>query len=444
MNREELEILSVFRLKGIATECGIAFPDSIDKPELLRLLTDRHNSDPGTTIDRGYEPRKPLFMSGNAILSEAVQVRKLIGKIIERGCTGQLFGPSGDGKTFIVLDIGLCVATGRQWNGHQCERGLVLYFNGEGRSGAKRRFKAWCKHNNISDISSFHVSTSTITFDDAGLNQVTAEVKELEAVTGQAVALIMIDTLARHLIGDENSTKDMSEFVRTVDGLRDSFPESTVLLVHHTGVDAERTGRSRGSSALKAACDFEIQCMGGVITFTKMKDAAAPEPIEFKLMPVDIGTDEDGEQVESCIVVYGERSAKNRQAKEVKLSATEKHVLKMIAESVPSGLIEDARNEYCRRMQTHCPDLKPDTPRRNFERALKGLLEKEQIFIDGLFIRVGQPDKFRTSPDNIDASSGRTRTALLRGCPTVRDVSVEAEPEFFSDDEFDFSEGLPL
>ncbi|MEI6827551.1 MAG: AAA family ATPase [Desulfuromonadales bacterium] len=395
-------------------------------------------------VPQGIEDRKPLFMTGFDLVNEAVTVKRLIGKIIERGCTGQLFGPSGDGKSFIALDMLIAIATGRKWNGIQCEQGLVLYFAGEGHNGIKRRLKASSSHNGNPDLSLFNVSRSIISFDDSSLRQVGTEVKALEDRTGQKVVFFVIDTLARHLNGDENSTQHMSEFIRLVDGLRDSFPDSTALICHHTGNNAEANGRSRGSSALKAAMDFEIQCLSGVLTFTKLKDGEPPPPVEFKLQVVDLGHDADGEPITSCVPVYGERSSKNRQTKIIKLTATEDYLLKLITKMTGQSA-KEIRDEYVLRMVDFSDkDTKADTPRRNFDRAVKSLIEKDKIFVDGLFIRVGHSDNFGQRPDmsgNLSDGHGHTP---LRECPNVQDLSGQ-EFLVMAHDEFDFTEmELPL
>ena len=81
------------------------------------------------------ESAKPFFISAIGMLTEPVEIRPLLGKVIERGCTGQLFGPSGGGKTFVALDMSLAVGTGGEWSGNRCDRGVVLYFAGEGTPG---------------------------------------------------------------------------------------------------------------------------------------------------------------------------------------------------------------------------------------------------------------------------------------------------------------------
>ena len=71
----------------------------------------------------------------------------------------------------------------------------------------------------------------------------------------RSLALIIIDTLARHHTGDENSATEMSSFIGNLDQLREEF-NAAVVVVHHSGKDPSRG--ARGSSAFRAALDHEI------------------------------------------------------------------------------------------------------------------------------------------------------------------------------------------
>lgn len=355
--------------------------------------------------------RQSLFIPMSEMMLQPVEVRPLLGSIIERGCTGQIFGPSGGGKTFIALDMSCCIGTGSAWNGEPCEQGIVIYFAGEGHAGLVRRGKAWSLNNGSPDMSNIIISRTVITLDAGSIAKVIEETRGLEESSGRKAALIVIDTLARHIQGDENSTRDMSEFVRAVDGLRDAFPESSAVIVHHTGNDTEKSGRSRGSSALKAACDFEIQCDKGLLTFTKMKDGERPPPVEFKLVQVPIGgADKYGRLTTSCIVHYGERSEKNR---EVSLTQIERQLLELV-ESHPDILIGDLRNAFYEKRRERDPEAKTNTLKNAFLRSLESLIEKNKVFKDGSIVKVGHGTKASHLPE-YDGTSHRHKASQNDG-----------------------------
>jgi hypothetical protein len=122
-----------------------------------------------------------------------------------------------------------------------------------------------------------------------------------EIMPDEAPALVVIDTLARSMgAGDENTAKDAAMFVRNCDLIREATG-AHVMVIHHTGKDEERG--ARGSSALRAAVDNEIQVTSEwEILSRKQRDQEPPEPLHFKLRSVTLGMDEDGEPVTSAVV----------------------------------------------------------------------------------------------------------------------------------------------
>ena len=116
--------------------------------------------------------------------------------------------------------------------------------------------------------------------------------------------LIVIDTLARTLVGaDENSAKEVGEYIAAVDLIRKETG-AAVLLVHHIGKNSIRG--ERGSSALRGAADTMMsltlskQPSAFTLECTKQKDAREFDKIHLGLKTVDFG---DGES--SCVIVAG-------------------------------------------------------------------------------------------------------------------------------------------
>lgn len=374
--------------------------------ELYRLGYGERKSGKDTTGEDWREqaeasdaPRKYLFISAVEDLLEEIRIDWLIKGIIEVGSTGQLFGASGKGKSFIALDMGMSLAAGINWHDRKCAKGLVLYFAGEGHRGLRRRIQAYHKHYPDRDISNFHRSRSKITFDDKGISIVIREVRELEEQTGIPVAFIIIDTLARHIQGHENDTKDMGDFIHKVDDLRNTFPSSSAMVVHHTGTAAG--DRSRGSNALVGACDFEIKCEAGLLTFTKMKDGAEPEPVEFKLTQVELGFDEDGMAITSCVVQYGERSPENRKQTLTRNEAKGMNALLTASAKLPEewdgkqgALIGDWRAAFYESIRYDKPDIEKNSMEKAFKRMSESLWEKRAVHQEG-YINVPLADNYQ-------------------------------------------------
>jgi archaellum biogenesis ATPase FlaH len=236
------------------------------------------------------------------MLAESVAPDWLIHGVIEKGSTVMIYGPSGAGKTFAVLDIALSVATSRFWHGHAVSGGRVLYLAGEGRRGLVRRIKAWGVANEA-DLGNadLFVSAATVPFDAAGgelLRQALAE-------TAERPVLVVVDTLARHLVGDENSQKDAATFIQICDAVSQQTG-AAVVVVHHSGHAAQ--DRARGSSSLRAAVDVELAVIprgdgrSYQLSSTKMKDGAPLAPLDFELRTVELGErDAIGQPVTSAV-----------------------------------------------------------------------------------------------------------------------------------------------
>jgi len=239
---------------------------------------------------------------------EAKAPEYIIDQYLEKDTLCMIFGQSAAGKTFAVIDMLCCVATENDFHGLEINaQGPCIYICGEGKNGIARRFDAWFKIHGIDrEKVPISISETSASFcDPEHTNQVVESIHDL-AKQSDSPVLIVIDTLARNFSpGDENSTKDMGIFIQAMDKLRDLY-NSTILIIHHTGHSEQ--SRGRGSSALKAALDAEYKISKNnsdvmKIEATKMKDAELPEPMTFKLKPIELDiVDNDGNPVTSAVL----------------------------------------------------------------------------------------------------------------------------------------------
>jgi putative DNA primase/helicase len=223
-------------------------------------------------------------------------------------------GPSGGGKTFLVLDMALRVASGLDsWHGHNVKPGNVFYLAGEGHHGLRSRFAGWKQENHVEKMD-FWVSKTGLDLDKPeGYDKVVQSIKS----TGKIPSLIIVDTLHRFLAGDENSAQDAKVMLDACSALMNEFG-CTVLLVHHTGVSESAKERARGSSAWRGALDIEISITPGdktkpiEVKQVKSKDAELQDPKFFTLESVKIDNwyDEDDEQVSTAILCGSEAPQK--------------------------------------------------------------------------------------------------------------------------------------
>ena len=223
-------------------------------------------------------------------------------------------GPSGGGKTFVVLDWVLTLAAGsHEWNGLKVRPGPVVYLAGEGHQGLRGRVAAWKQHHNVPRLDMWLSKGGCDLNTKEGLRRVSDAVRELPVTP----SVIVVDTLHRFLNGDENKAQDAKTMLDACAELMATF-DAAVILVHHTGVSDEAQHRARGSSAWRGALDIEISVVPGSekgdplqVVQRKSKDAELADDIMAELVSVPITgwLDEDGEQVCSAVVSLTERRA---------------------------------------------------------------------------------------------------------------------------------------
>lgn len=166
-----------------------------------------------------------------------------------------IFGQSDVGKTFIAIDLALCIATGKEWKGKRVKKGNVLYICAEGERSIRKRFKAWREENGISgegELDNVDTLLRTPLLYDPKQTK-----KFMLALKGLTYDFIVIDTLSTTLAGaNENDSGPMTQWLRTVGEIAEQCG-STILTVHHLG-KIENKG-ARGSSTLRCGLDTMIQ-----------------------------------------------------------------------------------------------------------------------------------------------------------------------------------------
>jgi AAA domain len=189
-----------------------------------------------------------------------------------------VYGKPKRGKSFWVIELSLCVAAGRPFHGVELGKtGRALYVAAEGGAGqvGKRAFDVIKQRDFDEKIieQNWELLPNRIDLLSA------ASVSEFLKLNPGPWALIVLDTLARNMDGDENSTPDMNDMVAACDRIR-SETGAVVILVHHEGWSA---ARPRGSSALFGALDALIHVERGkddgltYVEVQELRDAAVPE-----------------------------------------------------------------------------------------------------------------------------------------------------------------------
>ena len=220
---------------------------------------------------------------------------------------GAIYGPSTCGKSFLALDMLAAIAMGKAWFGCHVKAAPVLYVALEGEAGISNRIQAYqAEHGPLPEAFRF-----LLTALDIRDKSDSAELVKAIKATGQAGGVLVLDTLNRAAPGmDENDSRDMGEVISAAKAIQADLG-GLVLLVHHTGKDG--TKGLRGHSSLHAAldCAIEVRRDGDSREWliAKAKDGQDGEGHPFRLDVVEIGTDDEGEAITSCIVVPQQKAA---------------------------------------------------------------------------------------------------------------------------------------
>ena len=245
-----------------------------------------------------------LDLDGLATLRPA---EPLIKGLLYRETLTSITGAYGSLKTFVALDIALCVASGTTWHQREVRKGKVWYLLAEGVSGLRDRVSAWRDEwalwndaeTSPLDLSGFRVLPRAVQVKDD-----TAWAMLCHLAARERPDLIVVDTKARFTAGyEENSASETGDVVARIDALK-RLSGGTVLVVHHTGWSGDRM---RGSSAWGGALDTDIlvektgddSAPRAVVKVVKQKDAEPLKPFELQTRKVDLGVDVDGEIVTS-------------------------------------------------------------------------------------------------------------------------------------------------
>ncbi len=230
----------------------------------------------------------------------------LIKNLIPRESLVVVYGAPKCGKSFLVFDLVMHVALGRPYRDKPVIQGAVVYVAAEGAQGLRARAEAFRREKMTGDTADppFYLLTGKISF-ASDVDHIIAAIRE-QTVDG-GCDVIVLDTLNRVIEGSENDVADMGEFIGAADRIREAF-DCTVIVIHHCGIERNRP---RGHTSLSGAADAQIRVERDgadqiVATVEWMKDGPEGEIVISVLKPVEIGTDNEGEPLTSCIVIPAE------------------------------------------------------------------------------------------------------------------------------------------
>lgn len=214
--------------------------------------------------------------------------RQLVEGLLPAGCF-LLIGKPKKGKSWMVLDIALSVATGGQFLGKRCEQGKVLYFALEDNlNRIQDRARQLMARNFITSARALQIATMEAGVE--GMDQGFFQRVRATLDADPSYRLIVVDTLScvrPAKVRDQGLYSYDRAAIDPFTRLCADFPGLTVLIVHHArkADSLDPQDMSSGTTGLTGACDgfyvladdHENHCM---VLYSHGRDAP---PVELAL-----------------------------------------------------------------------------------------------------------------------------------------------------------------
>lgn len=258
---------------------------------------------------------------------------EIIEHILHPGGVASLTGASGTGKTFVCLDMASHLSAGTKWMNLHTEKGSVLYIHYEGILDSREAALVKAKRNcdNFYYAQGFNPLNMRTNEDQSQgekdlLTAVRSLVFQLKKGEKPPLRMIIIDTVSASLVGDENSSSQIADYLRAIRRVQaQEAPLAGTLLIHHTGwQDGESPKlRERGSSALRGNVDVSLLLKSGggpvgekaplQLLWQKVRESKQPAPRYMFLVPIELDyKDHWGNMENSCIIEPDTRTARER------------------------------------------------------------------------------------------------------------------------------------
>lgn len=323
---------------AMATERQWIIPKGITGTDFNDLAMEKGIDEVRRQLNQSTNKFTNNVILGNQLHDKFLQTLKMgwtIDKILpESSFLSVVFGAPSGGKSFTVLDMCCSIDCGKDWHGHKVKKKPVLYLAAEGQAGMLKRIEAW-KQYHKRDLPTFALLPMPCLVDEPTQRR---ELLNMIAELPQKPGIIILDTLARSMQGDENSTADMGKVVIAAGILREET-SAQVIIIHHTGKD--ETKGPRGAIALTGATDSMFKVVRTktpkqyVLICERQKDDEPFDPMIFNFNVVDTGYFSiDGDSITSLVPEY-DPDAKSEEIKpSMKLTSTQKTIFNVLKDTI--------------------------------------------------------------------------------------------------------------
>ena len=240
--------------------------------------------------DRPQKPKLPPFSKPRILPGELPPLKpELIAGILRQGHKFQLSAPSKAGKSFLLIELAVALASGGYWLGLKCKQGKVLYLNLEiDAASFDNRLERVCKATQArpeqvaENILIWHLRGFT-----RPLEELLEPLREQIRITGAELEAVIIDPVYKLGLGDENSAEAVGKFCNEIDQLAETTQAAVIYAHHHSkGAQGRKSSIDRASGSGVFARDPDaimsmspLVCTGKDDTEKSEKELEAEEQI---------------------------------------------------------------------------------------------------------------------------------------------------------------------
>ncbi len=247
---------------------------------------------------------------------------QLVDDVILQQTTVAFVSHPGVGKSFVALDLALCIASGQETflDKPLRQEGAVVYIIGEGHGRFNLRVKVWRQEHGIAEGRELPFYST-----DGPVNLMDKDVVKsfIEAIKPLSPKLVVFDTLSRCTVGEaENESATMSTVVEHLDMVKHET-KATILVLHHLNANGNK---ARGHTSFKGAVDTELTFIADpkddtiLVTSNpgKQKDLDDGDVAVLRKMVYDVEgvVEASGQPARSCVFVSLTAEARQKAAHE--------------------------------------------------------------------------------------------------------------------------------
>lgn len=174
---------------------------------------------------------------------------EVIKGVLRKGHKMLIVGASKTGKSFLLMELCLAIASGEKWMGWECSKGRVLYVNLEvDRNSCSHRFRD----------AYLAMGIPKETFKSLDIWNLRGQTENMEKLVPKLVRrakkheykAIIIDPIYKVLTGDENSAEQMAKFCNQFDKIAFETGAAVIYVHHHSkGAQGGKRAMDRASGS---------------------------------------------------------------------------------------------------------------------------------------------------------------------------------------------------